>query len=253
VQLELTDPGSDESKRGIVDAVAVVIGAGGGIGSALVATLAASGRYSRVHALSRHPRADDGHVGGGFIDISDEASIAHAAQRIGPSLDLVVVATGILHEDGRMPEKALRELDGAALARILEVNTIGPALAFKHFAPLLAKDRRAVIAALSARVGSISDNRTGGWYGYRASKAALNMIVKSAAIEIARSRPQAVCVAVHPGTVDTPLSAPFQRGVQPGRLFAPTRAAAQLVSVLGNLRPEQSGRIFAWDGSEIAP
>ncbi|WP_341850191.1 SDR family NAD(P)-dependent oxidoreductase [Sphingomonas natans] len=230
-----------------------MIGAGGGIGRALVRALAASGRYARVHALSRQPRADDGRIVGGVIDVTDEASICHAAERIGSPLDLVVIATGILHEDGRMPEKALRELDGASLARIFELNTIGPALALKHFAPLLAKDRRAVIAALSARVGSISDNRTGGWYGYRASKAALNMIIKSAAIEIARSRPLALCVALHPGTVDTGLSQPFQRGVPPDRLFPPERAARQLLDVLADLKPASTGKMFGWDGSEIFP
>ncbi len=230
-----------------------MIGAGGGIGATLVEALARSGRYSRVHALSRDPRPDDGLIAGGFIDVADEASIRHAAERVGSSLDLVLIATGILHEGGRMPEKALRELDGAALARIFQLNTIGPALALKHFSPLLAKDRRVVIAALSARVGSISDNRNGGWYGYRASKAALNMIIKSAAIEIGRSRPKAVCLAIHPGTVDTALSVPFQRGMKEGQLFTRERAATHILSVLQNIQPEQSGRIFAWNGSEIAP
>lgn len=237
----------------MVDATAVVIGAGGGIGAALADALVASGRYVRVHALSRHPRDAGGPLAGGFIDVTDEASIRHAAERIGAPLDLVVIATGILHEDGRRPEKALRNLDGAALARILDVNTIGPALVLKHFAPLLSKERRAVIAALSARVGSISDNRAGGWYGYRASKAALNMIVKSAAIEIARTRPLAVCVALHPGTVDTGLSLPFQQGVPPDRLFTPARAAGHLIDLLHGLDASASGRIFAWNGDEIAP
>jgi NAD(P)-dependent dehydrogenase (short-subunit alcohol dehydrogenase family) len=237
----------------LVDATAVVIGAGGGIGSALVEALAASGRYSRVHALSREPCQDSGAISGGFIDVTDEVSVREAAHRIGSPLDLAVIAVGILHEDGRMPEKAMRELDGSALARAFEVNTIGPALALKHFAPLLARDRRAVIAALSARVGSISDNRTGGWYGYRASKAALNMIVRTAAIEIARSRPLAVCVALHPGTVDSRLSLPFQRGVPSDRLFTPQRAAGQLIDVLAGLDAKVSGRHFAWDGSEIEP
>lgn len=237
----------------MVDATAVVIGAGGGIGSALVEALAASGRYARVHALSREPCQDSGPISGGFIDVTDEVSVREAAHRIGSPLDLAVIAVGILHEDGRMPEKAMRELDGSALARDFEVNTIGPALALKHFAPLLARDRRAVIAALSARVGSISDNRTGGWYGYRASKAALNMIVRTAAIEIARSRPLAVCVALHPGTVDSRLSLPFQRGVPSDRLFTPQRAAGQLIDVLAGLDAKVSGRHFAWDGSEIEP
>ncbi|WP_223798763.1 SDR family NAD(P)-dependent oxidoreductase [Sphingomonas nostoxanthinifaciens] len=237
----------------MVEAVAVVIGAGGGIGVALIQALASSGRYARVHALSRDPGEDDGEVFGGVIDVTDEASIRHAAGRIGPPVDLVVIATGILHEDGIMPEKALGELDGGTLARIFQLNTIGPALAFKHFAPLLASDRRTVITALSARVGSISDNRTGGWYGYRASKAALNMIVKSAAIEIARSRPLALCFALHPGTVDTGLSQPFQRGVPPDRLFSPDRAARQLLDVIAGLDSRSNGRIFGWDGREIDP
>ena len=188
-----------------------------------------------------------------MIDVTDEASIASAAARIEAPVDLVITATGLLHEAGRMPEKALGELDGAALARVFEINSIGPALVFEHFVPLLAKGRRAVIAAMSARVGSISDNRSGGWYGYRASKAALNMIVKSAAIEIRRSRPEAVCVALHPGTVDTALSRPFQARVPAGTLFTPAWSAERLLSVIDALTPENSGRIFDWDGHEIIP
>lgn len=234
-------------------AVAVVIGAGGGIGAALVAALAADRRFAAIHALSREGRGADGPIVPGFIDVTDEASIAAAATRIGGPLDLVIVATGLLHERGRMPERALRDLDADRLARQFAVNAIGPALCLKHFAPLLARDRRAVIAALSARVGSISDNRGGGWYGYRASKAALNMIVRSAAIELGRRWPEAVCVALHPGTVDTGLSHPFQARVPPNALFAPDRAARQLLSVIDGLAPAQSGRIFAWDGEEIQP
>jgi NAD(P)-dependent dehydrogenase (short-subunit alcohol dehydrogenase family) len=229
-------------------AKAVVIGAGGGIGAALVAALINSGEFEVVHALSRHPVQR-----GDVIDVTDEDSIAAAAARIGAPVDLVIVATGMLHEAGRMPEKSLRALDSAALARIFAVNTIGPALVLKHFAPLLARDRRSVIGVLSARVGSISDNRSGGWYGYRASKAALNMIVKCAAIEIARTRPQAICVALHPGTVDTPLSVPFQGNVPTHRLFTPEHSARSLLAVLGGLGTVDSGRIFAWDGEEIAP
>lgn len=237
----------------VAGGTAVVIGAGGGIGGALVDALEASGRYACIHALSRRAPPDRGAVSGGIIDVTDEASIADAAERIGAPLDLVIIASGILHENGRMPERALRELTGAGLARLFAVNTIGPALAIKHFAPLLGRDRRTVIAALSARVGSISDNRNGGWYSYRASKAALNMIVKSAAIELARTRPQALCVALHPGTVDTALSEPFQRGVPAGTLFAPAHAARQLLDVMDGLAPAQSGDIFAWDGSRIDP
>ena len=187
------------------------------------------------------------------IDIGQEASIATAAQAIGGVLDLVVVATGMLHEAGRGPERALQELDAAWLARSFALNTIGPALVLRFFAPLLPRAGRSAMAALSARVGSISDNRTGGWYGYRASKAALNMVVRCAAIEIGRTRPEAVCVALHPGTVSTALSRPFQARVAPGTLFEPDFAAESLLAVLDGLTPAQSGRCFAWDGAEIAP
>jgi NAD(P)-dependent dehydrogenase (short-subunit alcohol dehydrogenase family) len=218
-----------------------------------VAALASSCRYDRIHALSRRPNANDGVVLSGVLDITDEDSVATAAEGIGSPVDLVIIATGILHEDGRMPERALRDLDRDRLARIFDVNTIGPALVLKHFTPLLPKDRPCIIAALSARVGSISDNRTGGWYGYRASKTALNMIVKSAAIELHRTRPHSICVALHPGTVDTPLSVPFQVRVPPEKLFSTERAALQLIDVLGGMKAADSGRIFAWDGSEIEP
>jgi NAD(P)-dependent dehydrogenase (short-subunit alcohol dehydrogenase family) len=137
--------------------------------------------------------------------------------------------------------------------RLFAVNAIGPALVAKHFVPLLPNEDRCVFAALSARVGSITDNRLGGWYGYRASKAALNMLIKTLAIELARTRPEAICVALHPGTVDTGLSKPFQKGVASDRLFSTDSTAAQLLEVIERLEPDQSGRCFAWDGAEIAP
>lgn len=235
-------------------AQAIVIGAGGGIGAALVTELAESGRFSVVHALSRTPR-DDARAGvrSGFIDIADPASIAAAAQAIAGDVACVIVATGLLHGGARRPERRLSELDADWLARQFQVNTIGPALALRHFAPKLPRDRCAVIACLSARVGSISDNRLGGWYGYRAAKAALNQMVRCAAIELARSHPQAICVALHPGTVDTGLSAPFQANVPAERLFTPATAAGHLIDVLDRLTPEQSGGLFAWDGTAIAP
>ena len=231
-----------------------IIGAGGGIGAALVEALATSGRYETVFALSRHPAGGDGGVVvTDRIDVAHPPSIAAAAERIGRRLDLVIVATGLLHDAGGGPERSLKVLDAERLARSFAINTIGPALVLKHFAPLLRRDRRAVIACLSARVGSISDNRTGGWYGYRASKAALNQIVRTAAIEIARSHPEAVCVALHPGTVATGLSAPFQRNVPTGKLLTPAFAAERLLTVVDALAAGDSGRIFAWDGAEIEP
>ena len=234
--------------------VAVVIGAGGGIGGALVDRLVADRRHASVHALSRAPQPPVARiVRTGRIDVADPESIAAAAAAIAGPVDLVVVATGLLHEDGHGPERALRELDAARLARSFAINAIGPALVLRHFAPLLPRDRRAAIACLSARIGSVSDNRAGGWYGYRASKAALNQIVRTAAIEIARTHPLAACVALHPGTVNTALSKPFQARVAAGRLFTADDAAGRLLAVLDGLVPAQSGRCFAWDGSEIAP
>ena len=233
---------------------AAVIGANGAIGRALVDRLAADARFEAVHALSRRPSTDPASsVRPGEIDIADEASIRAAAEAVGAPLHLVFVATGLLHEGTRSPERALRELDATWLAHVFAVNTIGPALVLRSFSPLLPRTGRSTIAALSARVGSVSDNRIGGWYGYRASKAALNMMIRSAAIEIARTRPEAVCVALHPGTVDSTLSRPFQAQVPPNKLFRPAFAAERMLAVLDGLTPEQSGRCFAWDGSEIAP
>ncbi|VXC59607.1 SDR family NAD(P)-dependent oxidoreductase [Sphingomonas sp. AX6] len=232
---------------------AVVIGASGGIGTALVRALVADARYPAVHALSR--RGDGGVDGAipGTIDLTDEASIAATFDRMAGDIDLLLIASGILHDGARRPERSLRELDADWMARNFAVNAIGPALAIKHVAPRLPRDRRSVVAALSARVGSISDNRIGGWYGYRASKAALNMLVRSASIEIARSRPKALVVGLHPGTVDTALSTPFQTGVPAGRLFTPERSVHALLSVIDGLDVAANGHLFAWDGREIQP
>ena len=232
---------------------AAIIGANGAIGHALVALLAADARFEVVHALSRVPGDNDGPVHHGTIDIAHPGSIAAAAEAVGGPLDLILITTGLLHETGRGPERSLRELDPEWLARSFAVNAIGPALVLRHFVPLLPRRGRSVIAALSARVGSISDNRVGGWYGYRSAKAALNMILRCAAIEIARSRPEAICVGLHPGTVDSGLSRPFQANVPAERLFTPTHAAECLLGVIEGLGPEASGRCFAWDGAEVMP
>ncbi len=223
--------------------LAAVIGASGGIGAALVEALTARGMD--VHAFSR--------TGTIPLDVTDEASIAAAAATLPHPPALVICATGVLHDGVTMPERSLKELDATRLARMFAVNTIGPALVLKHFAPLLPRDRSSAIAVLSARVGSIGDNRTGGWYGYRASKAALNMMVRCAAIELSRSRPQAVCVGLHPGTVATSLSGPFQSRVAPGRLFTPADSAGKLLAVLDGLGPSDSGGCFGWDGARIEP
>lgn len=222
---------------------AVVIGASGGIGAAVAEALRASQRFAVIHALSRS---------GTGLDLEDEACIAAAAARVaeGPAPTLVFVATGVLHH-GQEPERTYKAMTADHLLRDYRINTVGPALVAKHFLPLLPRDRLAAFAVLSARVGSISDNRLGGWHSYRASKAGLNMILRNLAVELARSHPQAVVAGLHPGTVATDLSAPFQKGVKPEKLFTPAYSAERLLAVLDGLTPADSGGVFAWDGARI--
>lgn len=227
---------------------AVVIGASGGIGGAFEAALIEEGAFDAVHGFARS-RGGPQH-----LDLLDEASIAAAAAYVakGAPPTLVIVATGLLHAGERGPEKALRDLDPDWLAKIYAVNAIGPALVAKHFLPIMPKGARTVFAALSARVGSITDNQLGGWYGYRASKAALNMLVRNLAIEELRRNSRAVVVALHPGTVDTALSRPFQGNVPPRKLFDAERAALQLLDVIEGLKATDSGKLFDFEGKEIA-
>lgn len=229
---------------------AIIVGASGGIGGAVADALDEEGRFAAVHRFSRSAAA-------GFppLDITNEDSIAAAAKAIAsggaPPPDLILVATGLLHDETHGPEKNMGMIEPDWMARQYAVNCIGPALIAKHFLPLMPAKARGVFAAIGARVGSISDNRTGGWYGYRASKAALAMTIRNLAIEQARRNPASIIVALHPGTVDTPLSRPFQGSVAPGKLFAPDRAALQLLDVIDGLRPADSGKHFAWDGTEV--
>ncbi|WP_425229883.1 SDR family NAD(P)-dependent oxidoreductase [Sphingomonas sp.] len=224
---------------------AVVIGASGGIGAALVEALAGEGVAVRSFARS--------FAGADRLDLTDEPSIAAAAASLATPPDVVLVATGLLHEGDDGPEKGIAALDPVWLARQYQVNAIGPVLVAKHFLPAQPRTGRSVFAALSAKVGSIADNRLGGWYGYRASKAALNQLIRSAAIEQRRRNERSIVVALHPGTVDTPLSRPFQANVAADQLFAPGRAAVQLLDVLDGLRPGDSGRLWNWDSTEISP
>lgn len=233
-----------------------VIGASGGIGGAFVDVLADNANVNRVFALSRHGgRPEENKIARLPLDLEDEESIGRAAGAIAQAaghLHLAIVAAGVLHDGARLqPEKTWRSLDGPAMERVFRINTIGPALVAKHLLPLLARDRKAVFAALSARVGSISDNRLGGWHAYRASKAALNMVLKTLSIELARRNPTALCVGLHPGTVDTALSEPFQSGVPRTRLFPPSVSARHLLTVLDTLTPEDSGHLYGWDGHRI--
>ena len=221
---------------------AVVVGASGGLGSALVERLEADPRVGLVHRFSRG--------GGAHFDLTDETSIAAAAATV-KEPRLVIVATGLLHGPGVTPEKRIAAIDAQGLAKSFQVNAIGPALVLKHFGQRLPREGKAVLAVISARVGSIADNRLGGWYGYRASKAALNQLMRTAAVELAIQRKDAICVALHPGTVDTPLSKPFQKGVPAGALFAPVDAATQLLALIDRLGPQDTGRFLAWDGKDI--
>jgi NAD(P)-dependent dehydrogenase (short-subunit alcohol dehydrogenase family) len=231
----------------VADRTAVIIGARGGVGAALADALDLGSSYANVIRLHRESDLP--------VDILDEASIATAAASLAdtqPPVQLVIVATGLLHSAGKGPEKSLRELEPDWMMQNYHVNAVGPALVAKHFLPIMAKQGPICLAALSARVGSISDNSLGGWHSYRASKSALNMLIRNIAIEWQRKNPQSIIVGLHPGTVETTLSAPF-KGNPAHERFTPARAAKSLLGVLQQLKPEQSGQIFAYDGTPIAP
>ncbi|MDF1609767.1 SDR family NAD(P)-dependent oxidoreductase [Hoeflea sp. YIM 152468] len=224
--------------------LAVVIGDTGGIGAALSQALTQSGVFARVIGYSRASDPD--------IDLLDEHTIiraAKAAAAVDLELRLVFNATGFLHGSGFRPEKTLAAITPEHMAHAFAVNAMGPALVMKHFLPLLAKDGKAVFATLSARVGSIGDNALGGWYSYRASKAALNQFVHSAAIELTRKSPDAICVALHPGTVETSLSSGFaKKGLT---VRKPQDTAALLLDVLDRLTPAESGGFFDYQGAAL--
>jgi NAD(P)-dependent dehydrogenase (short-subunit alcohol dehydrogenase family) len=222
--------------------MAVVVGASGGIGQAFVSLLNRSERFTRVVGFARPA-----------LDLTLEPRVAAAAREVaeqGLPVRLVVIATGFLHGGGMSPERSWRELNPEQMAHAFAVNTIGPALVMKHFLPLLPREGKSVFAALSARVGSIGDNRLGGWYSYRASKAALNQFVRTASVELRRRQPEAICVALHPGTVDTRLSAPFAKaGLEVG---PPDLAAGRLLDCIDRLGPGDSGEFFDHMGERVA-
>ena len=221
---------------------ALVIGATGAIGSALATALRSDPECAEVFELSRGSTPP--------LDFDTEESIALAASGLAQSapFDLIINAAGILHADSFMPEKKLSDLNYAQLISTFRINTFGPALCFKYFSPLLSRGH-CVMAMLSARVGSIEDNRLGGWYSYRASKAALNMLVKTASIEISRSRPQAIVISLHPGTVSSNLSRPFKGGenARPA-----DQAALELLRVIKGLSPSDTGGFRSFSGEQIA-
>ncbi|ACD30464.1 SDR family NAD(P)-dependent oxidoreductase [Francisella tularensis] len=235
----------------------VVIGGSGAIGNAVIKRLRQLYPNANIYAFSRAKVVDcvEGVVYE-HIDYTDESTIEKAAKYVydkSGSINLIFVATGILHTQDIKPEKSLKELSADKFIELFKANTIFPALVAKHFIPKLAKDTKSIFAAISARVGSISDNQLGGWYAYRASKAALNMFIKTASIETKRLNPNAVIVRLHPGTVDSHLSEPFQARVPEGKLFTPEYSASKLIEVLDGLKADDSGKCFAWDGNEIIP
>ena len=235
---------------------ALIVGARGGVGSAFLKSIVSSSEQHKIWATST---ASDVNIEGADyssqLDICSEESLAALAasmKRENFQPNLVLNCSGILHTDRFNPERSWRHLDIEVMRSVFDVNTFGVALLGKHLIPLMPRDGRSVFATLSARVGSISDNRSGGWYSYRASKAAQNMIVKALAIEAAMRWRQLVCVALHPGTVDTRLSKPFARSVPPGKLFSPFQACGYLCDVISKLGPSDSGGFYAWDGQPIA-
>ena len=230
------------------DGLAVVIGSGGGLGAALLAELRADPAYAKAIGLGRSTEVS--------VDYFDESSLVKAAQSVGSlctasnlQLRLLVVATGFLHGKQGQPERSLANLDVGYLDHVFKINTLGPALVMKHFLPLLPKTGRCVASFLSARVGSIGDNALGGWYGYRASKAALNQLVKTAAIELARRNKESICVSLHPGTVATALSEPFAKA---GLNVRPAiEAATDLLAVLAGLSPVDTGSLIDYQGQKL--
>ncbi|WP_343345683.1 SDR family NAD(P)-dependent oxidoreductase [Sphingomicrobium sp. XHP0239] len=222
---------------------AIVIGAGGGIGGALADAIEARGGTARRLGRDSDPSID-------FLRPSTIAAAAEALAGDAP-YDAVIVASGILHADDFGPEKSYRMLDADVMARVMAINAIGPALVARHFVPLLPRSERFHFAALSARVGSISDNRLGGWYSYRMSKAALNQCIRTLSIELARTHEKGIVAALHPGTVDTSLSQPFQGNVADDKLFTPEHSANALLDVLANLAPADSGGHFDYAGEPV--
>ena len=232
----------------------IIIGSSGAIGSSFLKYYAEEDKNNVIYALSRSEVASSfSNIHNVSIDIESDSSISNASSicsEAGP-FDVIIVTTGMLSNESINPEKSLRHLNKESLSRIFSVNTLGPALIAKYFIPLLKKDAPSFLGFLSARVGSISDNRIGGWYSYRASKAALNMIIKNLSIEVARNNPQSIIVGLHPGTVDSKLSKPFQGNVSEGKLFTPDYSVLKMVEVISNLKPGNSGNCFAWNGEEI--
>ncbi len=232
----------------------IVIGANGGIGQALIKRLVDRSQISQIYALSRQgsgfQTSKISNMAFDFTNADNLITAANTLREHGP-FDLIIVTTGLLQGQGIAPEKNIRDMSYNGFTTSFAVNTIGPAMTAKYFLPLLRRDRKTVFAAFSARVGSISDNELGGWYAYRASKAALNMVIKTLAIEYKRRFKETIIMGLHPGTVDTKLSKPFQGNVPEGKLFTPDYSAEKLLDVIDSATPDYSGMLYDWAGKRI--
>jgi NAD(P)-dependent dehydrogenase (short-subunit alcohol dehydrogenase family) len=254
------------ARRAHAPARVVIQGASGGLGFALAESLLCRSGVERVVLTAREPFASQElldlvsryprQARLVALDVTQEDSLAAASKLVeadlGQSVDLAICCAGLLHHpDGLAPEKRIETLSSENLEQVFRVNAFGPLLFAKHFWHLLAHGERAVWANVSARIGSIADNRAGGWYAYRASKAAQNMLTRTFAIEMARRAPQLICLALHPGTVATELSRPFRSRLSPEKVFSPEVAAEQLLRVIDRAEPDPRAQFKAWDGSEI--
>jgi NAD(P)-dependent dehydrogenase (short-subunit alcohol dehydrogenase family) len=235
----------------------LVIGAGQGIGLEFVRQFLASNRTDLVYATYRRPdcellKIDDPRLCCLPVDVKSEEQIAQAVQVFKTTnFRYVINCVGLLHDGEMQPEKSLRQIDTEQMLRYFQVNSVSAVLWAKHLQPLLKKSDQVVFASISAKVGSIGDNQLGGWYGYRASKTALNMLMRNVSIEYRRTCPQAIVVVLHPGTTDTNLSQPFQRNVPPEKLFSVERTVGQLLVVIDKLSIQDSGEFFNWDGQKL--
>jgi NAD(P)-dependent dehydrogenase (short-subunit alcohol dehydrogenase family) len=241
-----------------------IVGASRGIGHAFVKHLLATPAVTCVYAGCRHPdqaialqqlqAMHPDRLVIVTIDITDEAQVIQALESIKtrtPRLQLVINCVGVLHDGAWQPEKSLRQINADQLLQYFQVNSIGSILLAKHLPALLKHDQLSIFATISAKVGSIGDNQLGGWYGYRASKAALNMLMKTAAIEYKRTCPQTIIALLHPGTTATDLSQPFQSNVPPEKLFSPEHTVQLLLAVLAPITRADSGEFFSWNGDRL--
>lgn len=230
----------------------LVLGASGGIGKAIIHECQTRYPTSTLHGtyFNSKPTLTDNSILWYRVDVSSEEQIQALAEKI-QTVDWIINCVGLLHDDKNGPEKSLNSVDSHFYLKNITTNSLPTLLIAKHFNQHLKKSNTPKLATVSARVGSIEDNKLGGWYSYRASKAALNMLLKTISIEWQRTLPKAVVLSLHPGTTDTPLSKPFQANVPQGKLFTPSRVANDLIQIVENSTPEESGSFFSYSGDLI--